>query len=36
MSESEVFIHSTANVHSKAQLEAGVSIGPYTYIGEKV
>lgn len=36
MSESEVFIHSTATVHSKAQLEAGVSIGPYTYIGEKV
>lgn len=36
MSESEVFIHSTATVHPKAQLEAGVRIGPYSYIGEKV
>lgn len=36
MSESEVFVHPTATVHPKAQLDRGVSIGPYSYIGEKV
>lgn len=36
MSESEIIIHPTATVHPKAQLDAGVSIGPYSYIGEKV
>lgn len=36
MSESEVFIHETATVHPKARLDAGVSIGPYCYVGEKV
>lgn len=36
MSESEAIVHSTATVHPKAQLDVGVSIGPYSYIGEKV
>lgn len=36
MSESEIFIHSTAIVHPKAHLDKGVKIGPYSYIGEKV
>lgn len=36
MSGSEIFIHSTATVHPKAQLDVGVSIGPYSYVGEKV
>lgn len=36
MSKKEVFIHETANVHPKAQLEDGVRIGPYCYIGERV
>jgi UDP-N-acetylglucosamine acyltransferase len=36
MSRNEVFIHSTAAVHSKARLDSGVWIGPYSFIGENV
>jgi len=36
MSEKEVSVHSTATVHPKAQLDKGVKIGPYSFIGEKV
>lgn len=36
MNEDEIFIHSTAIVHPKAQLDKGVSIGPFSCIGEKV
>jgi len=36
MSESEPFIHQTANVHPKARLDSGVSIGPYCHLGEGV
>ncbi len=36
MSDGEVFIHPTADVHPKARLDHGVKIGPYCYIGEKV
>lgn len=36
MSKRDVFIHETATVHPKAQLDIGVKIGPSCYIGEKV
>jgi UDP-N-acetylglucosamine acyltransferase len=36
MRENDIFVHSTATVHPKAQLDAGVWIGPYSFIGEKV
>ncbi len=36
MSDGEVSIHSTAAVHSRAQLDSGVKVGPYTVIGENV
>jgi UDP-N-acetylglucosamine acyltransferase len=36
MSTGEVFIHPTSTVHSQAQLEEGVWIGPDCFIGEKV
>ena len=36
MNESEVTIHSTAVVHPKAQLDKGVTIGPFSCIGERV
>ncbi len=36
MSEREVFIHETANVHPHTRLDSGVSIGPYCFIGEGV
>ncbi len=36
MSRDEVIIHPTSTVHSKAQLEAGVFVGPHCFIGEKV
>ncbi len=36
MSESKTFVHSTAIVHPKAQLDKGVEIGPYSFIGERV
>lgn len=36
MSRNETFIHSAATVHPKAQLDDGVWIGPYCFIGEKV
>jgi len=36
MSKNEIFVHSTAIVHPKARLDAGVWIGPYSFIGEKV
>ncbi|MCK4555952.1 MAG: acyl-ACP--UDP-N-acetylglucosamine O-acyltransferase, partial [Candidatus Aminicenantes bacterium] len=36
MSKNEVFIHTSATVHPKARLDAGVWIGPYSVIGEKV
>lgn len=36
MSQNEVIVHSTATVHPKARLDAGVWIGPYSCIGEKV
>jgi UDP-N-acetylglucosamine acyltransferase len=36
MTEKAVFIHEKATVHPKAQLEAGVRIGPYCSIGDKV
>jgi len=36
MKRNEVFIHPSASVHSKAQLDNGVSIGPFSFIGEYV
>ena len=36
MGESDVFIHESAAVHPKAQLEGGVWVGPYCNIGERV
>lgn len=36
MSKRDVFIHETATVHPQAQLDIGVKIGPYCYLGEKV
>ena len=36
MNKKEVFIHETAIVRPEAQLEAGVRIGPYCYIGDRV
>ena len=36
MNEREIFIHPSATVHPKAQLDTGVWIGPYSFIGEKV
>lgn len=36
MSKNDVFVHSTATVHPRAQLDSGVWIGPYSFIGEKV
>jgi UDP-N-acetylglucosamine acyltransferase len=36
MKENDISVHSTATVHPKAQLDAGVWIGPYSFIGEKV
>jgi len=36
MRTSDIFVHSTATVHPKARVEAGVWIGPYSFIGEKV
>ncbi|MFP4081703.1 MAG: acyl-ACP--UDP-N-acetylglucosamine O-acyltransferase [Candidatus Aminicenantes bacterium] len=36
MNESGIRVHPTATVHPKAQLEEGVRIGPYCYLGEKV
>ena len=36
MRENDIFVHSTATVHPKARLDAGVWIGPYSFIGEKV
>jgi len=36
MKRDEVFIHPSASVHSKAKLDVGVSVGPFTFIGEDV
>lgn len=36
MSRNEVVTHATSTVHPKAQLEAGVFVGPQCFIGEKV
>lgn len=36
MSKNDIFVHSTATVHPKAQLDSGVWIGPSSFIGEKV
>jgi len=36
MSKNDIVVHPTATVHPKAHLEAGVRIGPYSLIGEKV
>jgi len=36
MRENDISVHSTATVHPKARLDAGVRIGPYSFIGEKV
>jgi len=36
MSENEVFIHPSATIHPKAQLDKGVWVGPYSFVGEKV
>jgi UDP-N-acetylglucosamine acyltransferase len=36
MSRNEVIIHPTSTVHAKAQLEAGIFVGPQCVIGEKV
>ena len=36
MRTNDIFVHSTATVHPKARVEAGVWIGPYSFIGEKV
>ncbi|MGD2245757.1 MAG: acyl-ACP--UDP-N-acetylglucosamine O-acyltransferase [Candidatus Aminicenantes bacterium] len=36
MSKNETVFHSTAIVHPQAQIEQGVSIGPYAVIGKKV
>ncbi len=36
MSKRELFIHPTATVHPKSELEEGVWIGPHCYVGEKV
>ena len=36
MNEREIFIHPSATVHPEAQLDTGVWIGPYSFIGAKV
>jgi len=36
MSRREVFIHPTATVHPRSELDEGVWIGPHCYVGEKV
>ena len=36
MRTNDIFVHSTATVHPEARVEAGVWIGPYSFIGEKV
>ena len=36
MKRDEVFIHPSASVHSQAKLDVGVSIGPFSFIGEDV
>lgn len=36
MNDREIFVHPAATVHPKAQLDSGVWIGPYSFIGEKV
>jgi UDP-N-acetylglucosamine acyltransferase len=36
MSRNEVIIHPSSAVHPKAELEAGVTIGPHCCVGEKV
>jgi UDP-N-acetylglucosamine acyltransferase len=36
MKKDEVFIHPSASVHSKAKLDVGASVGPFSFIGEDV
>lgn len=36
MSKNETKVHPTSIVHPKAQLDSGVIIGPYSFIGERV
>lgn len=36
MKRDEVFIHPSASVHSQAKLDVGVSIGPFSFIGQDV
>jgi len=36
MNDDSIFIHPTAIVHPQAQIEEGVWIGPYSFIGENV
>jgi len=36
MKRDEVFIHPSASVHSQAKLDVGVSIGPFSFVGEDV
>ena len=36
MNDGDVFIHPTASVHETVQLDTGVKIGPFTFIGEGV
>ena len=36
MGRPEVYIHPSAAVHPKAQLDSGVWVGPYSVVGEKV
>jgi UDP-N-acetylglucosamine acyltransferase len=35
MSDPEVYVHPSASVHPKAQIDSGVRIGPFSVIGEK-
>ena len=36
MAKNETYIHPTAIIHSKAKLDSGVFVGPYSIIGENV
>lgn len=36
MRKNETSVHPTAIVHSRAQLDSGVRVGPFSFIGEKV
>jgi UDP-N-acetylglucosamine acyltransferase len=36
MSDGEVAVHPNASVHSRAQLDSGVKVGPFAFVGEDV